>query len=231
MHRWSQIQLMTNKFCGYNAQVVNRDPSGTTDADKLKHHKKWELEVEKKKGKTKVSPNGSNPCIPATHIRDDKATKNNGDSLDRPIGWKKEKEIRKRKGKDTESGSKFVEILQGVLMEVLLLEIKYCRGEGGGTKGGATKTNTTTEQQRLVLIGWAVNISRCCRGRGFEQNEYQKHRDGLTTKCIHYGYYMSWTKPPPGYHAINTDGSLSEVGGFGAIVRSEEGMSVKAVAS
>ncbi|KAF6165580.1 hypothetical protein GIB67_022751, partial [Kingdonia uniflora] len=28
-----------------------------------------------------------------------------------------------------------------------------CRGEGGGTKGGATKTTNTTEQQRLVLIG------------------------------------------------------------------------------
>ncbi|KAF6140174.1 hypothetical protein GIB67_028980, partial [Kingdonia uniflora] len=42
--------------------------------------------------------------------------------------------------------------------------------------------------------------------------------------------FCSWTKPPPGYHAINTDGSLSEVGGFGDIVRTEEGMSVKAVA-
>ncbi|KAF6157188.1 hypothetical protein GIB67_041649 [Kingdonia uniflora] len=87
MHRWSQIQLMTNKFYGYYAQVENKDPSGTTDADKvalahkmhkriekkkfkldhcweqLKYHKKWELEVEKKKRKTKVSPNGSNPCF------------------------------------------------------------------------------------------------------------------------------------------------------------------------
>ncbi|KAF6151778.1 hypothetical protein GIB67_010352 [Kingdonia uniflora] len=53
----------------------------------------------------------------ATHIRDDEATKNNGDSLDRPTGRKKEKEIRKRKGKDTESGSKFAEILQGFIDE------------------------------------------------------------------------------------------------------------------
>ncbi|KAF6159298.1 hypothetical protein GIB67_032069 [Kingdonia uniflora] len=36
-------------------------------------------------------------------------------------------------------------------------------------------------------------------------------------------------KPPPGYHAINTDGSLSEVGGFRATMRTEKGISVKAV--
>ncbi|KAF6145554.1 hypothetical protein GIB67_037587 [Kingdonia uniflora] len=148
---------MMNKFCGYYAQVVNRDPSGTTNVDK-------ELDVEKKKGKTKVSPNGSNPCIPAAHIRDDEATKNNGDSLDRPTGRKEEKEIRKQKGKDTESGAKFAEILQEFYItkkENILARNRSniawfsnsCRGEGGGTKGGATKISTTTEQQTLVLIG------------------------------------------------------------------------------
>ncbi|KAF6144705.1 hypothetical protein GIB67_006197 [Kingdonia uniflora] len=85
--------------------------------EQLKHHKKWELKVEKKKGNTKVFPNGSNPYIPTTHIRDDEATGNNGDSLDRPTGRKKEKEIRKRKGKDTESGFKFAKILQGFIDE------------------------------------------------------------------------------------------------------------------
>ncbi|KAF6145767.1 hypothetical protein GIB67_016216 [Kingdonia uniflora] len=60
----------------------------------------------------KVSPNGFNLYIPTTHIRDDEATENNGDSLDRPTGRKKEKEIRRRKGKDTEVALNFLKFCQ-----------------------------------------------------------------------------------------------------------------------
>ncbi|KAF6172633.1 hypothetical protein GIB67_041956 [Kingdonia uniflora] len=55
--------------------------------EQLKHHKKWELEVEKKKRKTKVSPNGSNPCIPATQIINDEVTENNGFIDEKKKDW------------------------------------------------------------------------------------------------------------------------------------------------
>ncbi|KAF6156624.1 hypothetical protein GIB67_014603 [Kingdonia uniflora] len=178
----------------YYAQVVNRDPSGTTDADKvelahkmykriekkkfkldhcweqLKHHKKWELEVEKKKGKPK----------------------------------KKEKEIRKRKRKDTESGSKFAEIRQGFIDEKKKDWDRHFLSE------------QFKEDERIMLTN--------TDGMDEMTNEFYK------TKKEEILARNSWTKPPPGYHTINTNGSLSEVGGFGAIVKTEEGMSVKAVA-
>ncbi|KAF6163927.1 hypothetical protein GIB67_024782 [Kingdonia uniflora] len=40
--------------------------------------------------------------------------------------------------------------------------------------------------------------------------------------------FCKWKKPHTGFHAINTDGSL--FGGFGAMLRTEEGIAVKAVA-
>jgi hypothetical protein len=35
MHRWSTIQLKTNKFCGYLAQVERRNESGLNEQDKV----------------------------------------------------------------------------------------------------------------------------------------------------------------------------------------------------
>ncbi|KAF6134947.1 hypothetical protein GIB67_023306 [Kingdonia uniflora] len=39
----------------------------------------------------------------------------------------------------------------------------------------------------------------------------------------------SWKKPLAGFHAINTDGSFAEDGGYGALVRTEDGTTIKAV--
>jgi hypothetical protein len=35
MHRWSTIQLKTNKFCGYLAQIERRNESGLNEQDKV----------------------------------------------------------------------------------------------------------------------------------------------------------------------------------------------------
>ncbi|KAF6164093.1 hypothetical protein GIB67_017677 [Kingdonia uniflora] len=87
--------------------------------EELRHHGKWMLEFEKKKGKAKVSnecpnPENGNPTTPITNLDENETVDGNEGSAQRPNGRKAEKELRKRRGKEKESplDSKFTKVLQ-----------------------------------------------------------------------------------------------------------------------
>ncbi|KAF6141842.1 hypothetical protein GIB67_003213 [Kingdonia uniflora] len=96
-------------------------------------------------------------------------------------------------------------------MDQLQFKLGMC-----GTQGTHLKTKLAcskaviedTSENRICLQDW--NLLNCLK----------------TIEPI----FCKWKKPHTGFHAINTDGSLSEVGGFGAMLRTEEGIAVKAVA-
>ncbi|KAF6164268.1 hypothetical protein GIB67_010238 [Kingdonia uniflora] len=90
--------------------------------EELRHHRKWNIEIEKKNEKTKVStvcPNSTNrnPSTLVTNLDEAEVVKGNNEL--RPNGRKKDKELRKWKGNEIESefDSKFTQILQKFIEE------------------------------------------------------------------------------------------------------------------
>ncbi|KAF8393072.1 hypothetical protein HHK36_021313 [Tetracentron sinense] len=131
-HRWSTIQLSTNKFCSCLAQIETRHQSGLNEKDKivkakemyqelnnntpfqfehcwneLRYQPKWLLETSQrqnqKKNKNKT-PTSSYPSTPdSINLREDDDSHGTFVELERPPGRKAEKELlNKRKGKSRE---------------------------------------------------------------------------------------------------------------------------------
>uniref|UniRef100_A0A2N9EGQ4 No apical meristem-associated C-terminal domain-containing protein n=1 Tax=Fagus sylvatica TaxID=28930 RepID=A0A2N9EGQ4_FAGSY len=118
MHRWSTIQLKTNKFCGCLAQIERRNESGLNEQDKqrkclesylvpsfqfehcwnvLRHNPKWldHIANEKPKRKSAATPFASEPI----QLEQDDASQA---ALERPLGRKSEKaRLSKRKSSDS----------------------------------------------------------------------------------------------------------------------------------
>ncbi|KAL7216010.1 hypothetical protein ACSBR1_028040 [Camellia fascicularis] len=135
MNWWSIIQLGTNKFCGYFAQIESMRESGVNKQDKigkaklmyqevhstsfpfehcwnvLRHQPKWFETYEKKN--PKISQNStSSPSTPElVNLEEDEISRDTHTQLERPIGKKKEKErLKKLKNQDTTS-SPIVDLL------------------------------------------------------------------------------------------------------------------------
>ncbi|KAF6141019.1 hypothetical protein GIB67_006464 [Kingdonia uniflora] len=243
---------MMNKFCGYYAQVVNRDPSGTTDADKvalahkmykriekkklkldhcweqLKHHKKWDLEVEKKKREDQSLKAKSNipaekgKCRVGLNAKLVRAYRCTSFVLcfdwDIEISWCSEH-------------------FKGKLFMAQVRKLTFCAfisriwGERNNrifeikSKPAVMILHNIINDVRIKLSCSDITIKDTDQNRVCLQEWNLPNRTKITKPI-----FCSWTKPPPVYPAINTYGSLSEVGGFGAIVRTEEEISVKAVA-
>ncbi|KAI8548194.1 hypothetical protein RHMOL_Rhmol07G0253900 [Rhododendron molle] len=133
MNRWSTIQLSTNKFCGYLAQIEAAHQSGMTEQDKireakimyqdldvkhfafqfehcwdvLKHQPKWFQECEKKKpkrGRTVATPLAE-LVNPEEDVADDII------EVERPIGNKIAKEQRKKNKTNDHASAPIVQIL------------------------------------------------------------------------------------------------------------------------
>ncbi|KAL7173858.1 hypothetical protein ACSBR2_033173 [Camellia fascicularis] len=133
MHQWSTIQLGTNKFCGFFAQIKSMYQSGVNEQDKigkaklmyqeflkasfqfercwnvLRYQPKWLEECEKKNPKRKKASATSSPFAPeAINLVEDD---------ERPLNRKAEKErLNKRKSKDS-TGSNYAGILNGLMEE------------------------------------------------------------------------------------------------------------------
>ncbi|CAL5418843.1 unnamed protein product [Camellia sinensis] len=140
MNRWSTIQLGTNKFCGFFAQIESMHQSGVNEQDKigkaklmyqefqkasfpfehcwnvLRYQPKWLEECEKKKPKKKKTSATSSPFAPeAINLADDDVSHDAYVDLERPLGRKAEKErLNKRKSKDS-AGSNYAGILNGIM--------------------------------------------------------------------------------------------------------------------
>ncbi|XP_028085546.1 uncharacterized protein LOC114286563 [Camellia sinensis] len=98
MHRWSTIQLGTNKFCGCFAQIESRHQSGINEQDKISQAKLSYQELHKN----------------TINRGDDYGSHDAFVDLERPIGRKAEKErIKKRK-----SGNCMTLPLTGILTEI-----------------------------------------------------------------------------------------------------------------
>ncbi|KAF6151777.1 hypothetical protein GIB67_010351, partial [Kingdonia uniflora] len=87
--------------------------------EELRHHRKWNIKIEKKNEKTKVStacPNSANgnPSTLVTNL--DEAETVEGNNELRPNGRKKDKELRKRKGKEIKTPQHTPEQLERVFV-------------------------------------------------------------------------------------------------------------------
>ncbi|CAL5439351.1 unnamed protein product [Camellia sinensis] len=135
MNRWSIIQLGTNKFCGYFAQIESMRESGVNEQDKigkaklmyqevhntsfpfehcwnvLRHQPKW-FETYQKKNPKRSRNSTSSPSTPElVNLEEDEISRDAPIQLERPIGKKKEKErLKKLKSQDTTS-SPIVDLL------------------------------------------------------------------------------------------------------------------------
>ncbi|XP_075649928.1 glutathione S-transferase T3-like [Castanea sativa] len=124
--RWSIIQKETNKFCGCLAQIENRNQSGKTEHDKiedaktlylnnsknafqlehcwriLKNEAKWLILRENLNArKRKPATQSSRTFASSIDLDEDNDEMNSGETLERPIGKKAEKEkLKKRKNCD-----------------------------------------------------------------------------------------------------------------------------------
>ncbi|CAL5433568.1 unnamed protein product [Camellia sinensis] len=139
MNRWSTIQLGTNKFCGFFAQIESMHQSGVNEQDKigkaklmyqefqkasfpfehcwnvLRYQPKWLEECEKKKLKKKTSATSSPFAPEAINLAEDDVSHDAYVDLERPLGRKAEKErLNKRKSKDSAS-SNYARILNGIM--------------------------------------------------------------------------------------------------------------------
>ncbi|CAL5330963.1 unnamed protein product [Camellia sinensis] len=113
MNRWSTIQLGTNKFCGFFAQIESMHQSGVNEQDK--YQPKWLEECEKKKLKKKTSATSSPFAPEVINLAEDDVSHDAYVDLERPLGRKAEKErLNKRKSKDS-AGSNYVGILNGIM--------------------------------------------------------------------------------------------------------------------
>ncbi|CAL5414910.1 unnamed protein product [Camellia sinensis] len=104
MNRWSTIQLGTNKFCGFFAQIESMHQSGVNEQDKIE-------KTEKKKTSATSSPFAPT----AINLSEDDVSHDAYVDLERPLGRKAEKErLNKRKSKDS-AGSNYAGILNGIM--------------------------------------------------------------------------------------------------------------------
>ncbi|KAH7857948.1 hypothetical protein Vadar_018230 [Vaccinium darrowii] len=134
LNRWHTIQKLTNKFCGYLAQIESMHQSGTTEDDKitrakemyrefnkgvpfqlehcwnlLKHQPKWAVQCEKNKPKRARSGAALSPELidPEDDIPNDTV-----DPMERPTGTKLEK-----KKKINEQASAAVVVVLNAMQE------------------------------------------------------------------------------------------------------------------
>ncbi|XP_028055521.1 uncharacterized protein LOC114259689 [Camellia sinensis] len=104
MNRWSTIQLGTNKFCGFFAQIESMHQSGVNEQDKIGKAKLMYQEFQK-------------ASFPFEHYWNvlRYQPKWLEEYLERPLGRKAEKEwLNKRKIKDS-TGSNYAGILSGIM--------------------------------------------------------------------------------------------------------------------
>ncbi|CAL5334823.1 unnamed protein product [Camellia sinensis] len=120
MNRWSTIQLGTNKFCGFFAQIESMHQSGVNEQDKIGKAKLMYQEFQKTSfpfehcwnvlRKTSAT---SSPFAPeAINLAEDDVSHDAYVDLERPLGRKAEKErLNKRKSKDL-AGSNYAGIFE-----------------------------------------------------------------------------------------------------------------------
>ncbi|KAF6171775.1 hypothetical protein GIB67_007296 [Kingdonia uniflora] len=102
------LRALCVKFARKMYRTIEKKPFRMDHCfEELRHHRKWNIEIKKKNEKTKVStacPNSTNgnPSTLVTNL--DEAETVEGNNELRPNGRKKEKELRKRKGKEIERG-------------------------------------------------------------------------------------------------------------------------------
>ncbi|XP_028121253.1 glutathione S-transferase T3-like [Camellia sinensis] len=132
MNRWSIIQLGTNKFCGYFAQIESMRKSGVNEQDKevhntsfpfkhcwnvLRHQPKWFETYQKKNPKWSRNSTSSPSTPESVNLEENEISRDTHIQLERPIGKKKEKErLKKLKSQDTTS-SPIVDLLIGMKEE------------------------------------------------------------------------------------------------------------------
>ncbi|XP_028119805.1 uncharacterized protein LOC114317298 [Camellia sinensis] len=126
MNRWSTIQLGTNKFCGFFAQIESMHQSGVNEQDKvyivyiskLDAPTKMVRGMSKEKTKKKKTSATSSPlATKAINLADDDVSHHAYVDLERPLGRKVEKEqLNKRNSKDS-AGSNCAGILNGIMEE------------------------------------------------------------------------------------------------------------------
>ncbi|KAG7974824.1 hypothetical protein I3843_06G067100 [Carya illinoinensis] len=94
MNQWSTIQQVTNKFCGYLAQVEGMHPSGFNKQDKvLRFHPKWVEHMDTVKPKKKPSSHDLTPN--SINLGENEDFHVASSNLERPIGLKARLEEKK----------------------------------------------------------------------------------------------------------------------------------------
>ncbi|KAI8540090.1 hypothetical protein RHMOL_Rhmol09G0234900 [Rhododendron molle] len=176
MNRWSTIQLSTNKFCGYLAQIEAAHQSGMTEQDKireakkmyqdldvkhfafqfehcwdvLKHQPKWFQECEKKKpkrGRTVATPLAE-LVNPQEDVADEII------QVERPIGNKIAKEQRKKNKTNDHASAPIVQVLNELKEDkkaanekkLELLQISY------GLQAEKLKMEQLKEEARIMML-------------------------------------------------------------------------------
>uniref|UniRef100_A0A2N9J5B1 No apical meristem-associated C-terminal domain-containing protein n=1 Tax=Fagus sylvatica TaxID=28930 RepID=A0A2N9J5B1_FAGSY len=146
MHRWSTIQVKTNKFCGFLAQVERRNESGLNEQDKicrakemfrsllgapfqfehcwnvLRHNPKWVDHCAKEKQKKR--PAATSSASEPIQLEENDASQAAFVNLERPLGRKSEKaRLNKRKSSDSLCAN-----LEGILTD--MQEAKKLKSDG-----------------------------------------------------------------------------------------------------
>ncbi|CAL5393767.1 unnamed protein product [Camellia sinensis] len=119
MNRWSTIQLGTNKFCGFFAQIESMHQSGVNEQDKIGKAKLMYQEFQKASfpfehcwNVLRYQPKWLEESI---NLSEDDVSHDAYVDLERPLGRKAEKErLNKRKSKDS-AGSNYAGILNGIM--------------------------------------------------------------------------------------------------------------------
>uniref|UniRef100_A0A2N9IL80 No apical meristem-associated C-terminal domain-containing protein n=1 Tax=Fagus sylvatica TaxID=28930 RepID=A0A2N9IL80_FAGSY len=160
MHRWSTIQVKTNKFCGCLAQVERRNESGLNEQDKicrakemfrsllgapfqfehcwnvLRHNPKWVDHCAKEKQKKR--PAATSSASEPIQLEENDASQAAFVNLERPLGRKSEKaRLNKRKSSDSLCAN-----LEGILTD--MQEAKKLKSDG--KKEILERASSQTEQ-------------------------------------------------------------------------------------
>ncbi|KAH7841549.1 hypothetical protein Vadar_031383 [Vaccinium darrowii] len=176
MHRWSNIQKLTNKFCGFLAQIESMHQSGITEQDKitkakemyrefskgspfqfehcwklLKDQPKWFAFLGEKK-KPARARNGAAPAAPSPELinPEDDAPNDTVVEMERPTGTKKEK---KRKF-DEHASAPVVKLLNAIHEQrkstsekkLEMLEKSY------GIQAEKTRLEQLKEEERIMTM-------------------------------------------------------------------------------
>ncbi|GFY92293.1 hypothetical protein Acr_08g0006890 [Actinidia rufa] len=174
MHRWSTIQIATNKFCGCYAQIESKHNSDVAEKDQviqakimyrelygssfpfehcwneLRYHPKWLDESQRKRPKKNRSatPYTSAPSTPDTIniLGDEEASHDTSVDLERPSSNKVENDLlTKRKSKDLANDYK------SSPLAVLLHDLKEEETKMNEKKMEMYEKTYLQEQERLAL--------------------------------------------------------------------------------